>query len=515
MVDTTPPTAPTGLTATAASSTQINLAWTASTDNVGVTGYLLERCQGAGCTNFAQVASLTTTSYNNTGLASGTSYSYRVRAADAAGNLSSYSSTATASTPAPPDTTPPTAPSGLTATTVSTTQINLAWTASTDNMGVTGYLVERCQGGGCTTFAQITSVTTTTFNNTGLASATSYSYRVRATDAAGNLSGYSNTASATTLTAPDTTPPTAPSGLTATAVSTTQINLAWTASTDNVGVTSYLVERCQGSGCTTFAQITSVTTTTFSNTGLTAATSYSYRVRATDAAGNRSAYSNTATAVTQSTAPGIAFVQVRSTTSKSAKSTVTLAYSAAQRVGDLNVVVVGWNDASTTITSVTDTKGNVYALAAGPTVQPGPAGGGGLSQAVYYAKNIVAAAANGNTVTVKLSAAAPLVDVRILEYSGVDTVNPLDGSSAAVGNSATADAGPLTTTNANDLLVAADTVWTSTATAAPGFTARIFTNYGDIAEDRIVTATGTYTVPTPLNASGPWVMQMAAFKAAR
>ena len=88
-------------------------------------------------------------------------------------------------------------------------------------------------------------------------------------------------------------------------------------------------------------------------------------------------------------------------------------------------------------------------------MQPGPAGGGGLSQAVYYAKNIVAAAANGNTVTVKLSAAAPLVDVRILEYSGVDTVNPLDGSSAAVGNSATADAGPLTTTNANDLLVGA------------------------------------------------------------
>src|SRR5438128_1904814 len=82
-------------------------------------------------------------------------YSYRVRAADAAGNLSSYSSTATASTPAPPDTTPPTAPSGLTATTVSTTQINLAWTASTDNVGVTGYLVERCQGAGCTNLAQI------------------------------------------------------------------------------------------------------------------------------------------------------------------------------------------------------------------------------------------------------------------------------------------------------------------------------------------------------------------------
>jgi len=281
-----------------------------------------------------------------------------------------------------------------------------------------------------------------------------------------------------------------------------------------VGVTGYLVERCQGSGCTAFAQITSVTTTTFSNTGLTAATSYSYRVRATDAAGNLSAYSNTATAATPSAPPGIAFVQVRSTTPQNPQSTVTLSYSAAQRVGDLNVVVVGWNDASTTITSVTDTKGNVYVRAVGPTVQPGAAGGGGLSQAIYYGKNIAAATANSNTVTIRFSAAAPFVDLRILEYSGVDTVDPFDGSSAAVGNSATANAGPLTTTNAKDLLVAADTVWTSTAAAASGFTARIFTNDGDIVEDRIVTATGTYTVATPLNASGPWVMQMAAFKAA-
>src|SRR5207249_1422006 len=150
----------------------------------------------------------------------------------------------------------------------------------------TGYLIERCQGSGCTTFAQITSVTTTSYSDTGLAASTSYSYRVRATDAAGNLSGYSNTATTTTLAAADTTPPTAPSGLTATAASTTQINLAWTPSDDNVSVTGYLVERCQGSGCTTFAQIASVTTTTFNNTGLTAGTTYSYRVRATDAAGN-------------------------------------------------------------------------------------------------------------------------------------------------------------------------------------------------------------------------------------
>ena len=102
--DTQPPTAPTNLTASV-SGTQINLSWTASTDNVGVTGYLVERCQGANCTSFTQIATPTTSSYSDTGLGAG-SYSYRVRATDAAGNLSAYSNVATGVIP---DTTPPTA----------------------------------------------------------------------------------------------------------------------------------------------------------------------------------------------------------------------------------------------------------------------------------------------------------------------------------------------------------------------------------------------------------------------
>ncbi|MGH6936281.1 MAG: discoidin domain-containing protein, partial [Methylocella sp.] len=93
----------------------------------------------------------------------------------------------------------------------------------------------------------------------------------------------------------DTTPPTAPSNLVAAAAGT-DINLSWTASTDNVGVTGYLVERCQGAGCTSFAQIATSPGTIYADTGLLANTSYSYRVRATDAANNRSGYSNTATA---------------------------------------------------------------------------------------------------------------------------------------------------------------------------------------------------------------------------
>jgi chitodextrinase len=301
--DATPPTAPSNLTATAVGTGQINLAWSAATDNVGVTGYLVERCQNAGCSSFTQIATAAATSFNNTGLQAGTTYSYRVRATDAANNLSVYSNTATAATQAA-DGTPPSAPSNLTATAVSTTQINLAWSAATDNVGVTGYLIERCQDAGCSGFIQIATTAATSFNNTGLQAGTTYSYRVRATDAANNLSAYSNTATTATQTPPvDTTPPTAPSSLTATAVSTAQINLAWSAANDNVGVTGYLIERCQDAGCSGFIQIATTAATSFNNTGLQAGTTYSYRVRATDAANNLSAYSNTATAATPSSPP--------------------------------------------------------------------------------------------------------------------------------------------------------------------------------------------------------------------
>jgi chitodextrinase len=108
----------------------------------------------------------------------------------------------------------------------------------------------------------------------------------------------------------DTSPPTNPSNLHATTAGTNGIDLSWTASSDNIGVAHYLNERCQGPGCSSFAQLATSSSTTFSDTGLLSGTSYSYRVRATDAAGNLSGYSNVSTATTnQSTASPIAFVQ--------------------------------------------------------------------------------------------------------------------------------------------------------------------------------------------------------------
>jgi len=107
----------------------------------------------------------------------------------------------TLSTPPPPppsDTTAPSVPSNLLASTVSTSQINLSWSASKDNVGVTGYRVEQCQGSACTNFTQIGILAGTTYQNNSLSANTAYRYRVRSADAAGNLSAYSAIVSATT-----------------------------------------------------------------------------------------------------------------------------------------------------------------------------------------------------------------------------------------------------------------------------------------------------------------------------
>src|SRR4029450_8058935 len=136
--------------------------------------------------------------------------------------------------------------------------------------------------------------------STSVSPATTTTYTLTATNAGGTV-----TATATVTVTADTAAPTAPTNLTATATGPTAIDLSWTASTDNVGVTGYQVERCQGTGCSSFAQVGSPTGTAFSDTGLTAGTTYVYRVRAVDAAANASSYSTTATATTPVAAPTI------------------------------------------------------------------------------------------------------------------------------------------------------------------------------------------------------------------
>ena len=189
--------------------------------------------------------------------------------------------------------TAPAAPSNLTAIAVSTSRIDLGWADNANNED--GFRIERSTDG--TNFTEIAALpaNSTAYSAASLASGTLYFFRVRAYNAVGN-SNYSNSAFATTLSAP----PAAPSNLTATGVSSTQINLAWTDNADNE--TGFKIERCKNpknGACTNFAQVATVgaNVTTFSNTGLNKNSSYRYRVRAANAAGD-SAYSNIAQAST-------------------------------------------------------------------------------------------------------------------------------------------------------------------------------------------------------------------------
>ncbi|MFA6161789.1 MAG: endo alpha-1,4 polygalactosaminidase, partial [Patescibacteria group bacterium] len=190
--DTIAPTIPTNLVATVISSTQINLSWAASTDAVGVDGYDIYR-------NGAIVGTASTPSYQDKNLTPSTTYTYAVVAHDAVGNTSAQSTSKSATTNAPTtppaDTTAPTVPTNLTATVISSTQINLSWTASTDNTAVTGYKIFR-------NGTQITTVTGTTYQSTGLTASTAYTYTVASYDAVGNTSAQTVGKTATTSATP-------------------------------------------------------------------------------------------------------------------------------------------------------------------------------------------------------------------------------------------------------------------------------------------------------------------------
>ncbi len=186
-----------------------------------------------------------------------------------------------------PDPDAPTRPPGLSATAISDTEVRLSWNPSSDAAGVTGYNVY-C---GPFTGYKVASTPNTTFTVSGLSPNTQYYFQVSAFDAAGNDSGPTRRSATTLRSASDTTAPTVPTGLAGTATSATAIRLTWTASTDPSsgaapasGVAGYRIYRGG-------AQIGTATSTTYTDTGLTTGTTYSYQVVAVDAAGNASGFS--------------------------------------------------------------------------------------------------------------------------------------------------------------------------------------------------------------------------------
>ncbi len=415
------PSVPGNLTANAVSSNQINLSWKSSTDNVGVTNYVIFR-------NGIQIATPTSTTYQDTGLTAQTTYIYTVAAQDLMGNTSAQSASASATTPtAPPlsagllaayafdETSGSTAADSSGNNLPGTLNGSATWTAGkysgavnlngstqyvdlgnpaslqlTGSMTVTawinsaafpaddaavvskrnttggyqldttidvgpraiGFKLTDSSGVNMMRYGKTTMQTNTWYHVAGVYNAATQTMDVYLNgildngtlsgtisstqqDFATNVmigkrsgnSGYEfngridnvriynraltaaeiqtdmNTAIiAGTLPPPppssDATPPSVPSGLTATAMSASQVNLSWSTSTDNLGVTGYKVYRCQGAGCSTFAQVGTSATASYQDTGLSASTNYSYKVSAYDAAGNLSGYSNQATGTT-------------------------------------------------------------------------------------------------------------------------------------------------------------------------------------------------------------------------
>ncbi|OAB34318.1 hypothetical protein PMSD_14535 [Paenibacillus macquariensis subsp. defensor] len=324
VVDNQAPTVPTNLSSPSKTSNSVTLAWSASTDNVGVTGYTVS--YGSNAVNV--VGTSTTIS----GLSPSTAYTFTVKARDAAGNNSEVSVPLQVTTEAiVVDTTPPTVPGNLQTTGKSSSSVSLSWNASTDNVGIAGYTVSFG-----TTNVNVTGTSTTI---SGLTANTAYTFTVKARDEAGNISGESSALSVTTDAATtcsvaawnansvytggqrasyngnsyeakwwtqgeqpdlsgtagvwnligqcggvnDTSAPSVPNNLITTGTTASTISFAWDASTDNVGVIGYTVTYG-----TTNLNVTGTSTTV---SGLNANTAYTFTVKARDAAGNVSAAS--------------------------------------------------------------------------------------------------------------------------------------------------------------------------------------------------------------------------------
>jgi len=280
--DNTAPSVPANVAATAANCNQIDISWSASTDNSG----------GSGVQGYNVYASVLVpaTSASHTGFAAGTTRNYTVSAIDNAGNQSAQSIANSATTASCPDTTAPAVPTGLIVAAAGCSQINLSWAASTDigNSGVSSYFIYRNGG-------YLKSVVGTSTSDAGLAASTSYSYAITAVDNGANQSAKCTTVSATTPACADTIAPAVPTGLTATAASTNQISLTWGSSLDNAGgsgISGYYIYRNN-------AYVGFSASTSFSSAGLSSGTQYCFTVTAIDNAGNQSPKSTQACVTTQ------------------------------------------------------------------------------------------------------------------------------------------------------------------------------------------------------------------------
>ena len=257
---------------TARTTSSITLSWNRNTT---ATGYKLEQYKGRKWVQVAVINSNSTTSYRVTGLTAATAYNFRIRAYKTSGNATAHSGYTNLST-----LTSPTNVSNVTCAARSYNSITLSWNRNTT---VTGYKLEQYKSRKWVQVAVINSNSTTSYRVTGLTAATAYSFRIRAYKTSGNVtahSGYTNLSTLTSLTNV--------SNVVCAARSYNSITLSWNR---NTTATGYKLEQYKGGKWVQVARINSNSATSYKVTGLTAATAYSFRIRAYKTSGNVTAHS--------------------------------------------------------------------------------------------------------------------------------------------------------------------------------------------------------------------------------
>jgi len=283
--DTTAPSIPGNLVATAASSQRVGLTWSPATDNTAVGSYLV--FSGTVRTALTQAGRTagTTTAYTSYPLTGGTTYYYGVEAVDTSGNASAMSAVVSVSTP-----TPPAAPTGVAATATSTTKIGVTWSAAASG-GLPVQYYHVFQGTTASNLTQVSVVQQTSYTANTLNPATTYYFAVEAADSGSDLSSMSAVASAATM-----APPAAPASLVASAVSTTRISLTWVAPSGGLPIRNYSVFR--GATAANLSQVATVVQTAYSDSSVSPKTTYYYAVLATDTGGDLSPMSPAVAATT-------------------------------------------------------------------------------------------------------------------------------------------------------------------------------------------------------------------------
>jgi len=480
-----PPAAIATLTATSTATNRAVLNWVNPAANNG-SGIRVERSvSGAAYAALANLATNVTT-YTDTVVSAAQVISYRLFITNTIGD-SLASPVATITVPFVPP-----APTNLVGVATGPTTVSLSWVNVATN--ATSIRLLRASGTNGATLLSTLGTAVVTYTDTNAVANTNYTYSL----VASNAIGMSAAVSVAVTTPPLPPVPSAPTTVVATLTNLNPVAVLvnWVNTATNA--TSFQVQRSVNGGpYAALATITGSNVTSYVDGTAAVNSTNAYQVRAVNLGGGSSYATSAAVFV------GIRFIQsATSTAVASASSVTTPSLASSQTAGNLNIVVVGWKDATRSISSVTDSAGNTYVAAASVTT------GTGLRQAIYYTK---AKASAGNAVTVTFGGgAATSPDVRILEYSGVSL---LDRSSGSSGTTQVASFGntPANTSSANEL-VFGSCISSTTASAGTGFTSRIVTA-STVIEDKFLTTIGSWALTAnTTGASRFWVAQAVTFR---